>query len=188
MRESDSTTQTRLRRRPGKPLAITLCALVVVLGACGETSALSRAAGKIAALTGKSADEVIAKVRLKLPGASEDAVLRATERAASETDWMVVLAAQREEQVKTARAVHGATCRIVQTATTVFSVPADQRDKKIGEVVSNYMKAEALPAETSKFKDIVTAVNQHVLPLLQDGVVRDPAGALLDLGCLFEVP
>lgn len=176
------------RRRAGMPLGVTLCTLLLVLAACGEASPLSRAAERVAANTGRSAEDVIAGIRRLLPGATDAEVVSATERAAAETDWIAVLAAQRDEAAKTARAVHDATCAVVPAAKQILSAPPDQRDAAVIKVVINDLKARHLTATEAKLQEIAQGVDQHLLPLLLTGKLDDPAGAALDLGCVFEVP
>ena len=124
---------------------------------------LSQVASRLAANTGRSADEVIAGIKRLMPGATDDGLAAAIQRAAAETGWIAALAAkQRENVARTARAVHGATCRVVPLAEALRAAPPDEAEWEILGILISQIKAEGLTATSAKVEEIDAAVGQHL--------------------------
>jgi hypothetical protein len=184
------STAPRTRRRLVLTILSAACCVAVALGACTaahEAGPFFEAATRAASNTGRSVEEVTQAIRTAMKGATESDLAAAAEKEAARTDWIAALAskAQRENAAKTARAVQGATCEVVNDAKPLLTLPMDDAIKAI---VMDHLSAEGLNEGEVKVKDIVQSINLHLVPYVQTGKVNDPQGALIDLGCLFPVP
>ncbi len=179
------STAPRTRRRLGWPVIAAICLAAVGLGACQDAGPFMKAAARVASNTGRDVDEVAQAIRTAMQGASDADLVAAAEKDAARTEWVAsVAAAQRDKAARTARAVQDATCEIVNDAKPLLTLP---QDDAIRTIVRNHLGAEGLDQGEAKVKEVVQSINEHLVPYIQTGRVNDPAGALIDLGCLFPV-